>query len=250
MYLEAGWSDFLLLPPDCNAASHGDASAALLHEFVKPVFFQKVASLARTWANTIYLDVTSVCDVGAGTGRAIFELERQFRRLNRLVLLEPSLIFSEWAELLLASNEPLPDMPLVTSAGGLKMVSPHHRPPPIPRASDRINVLNRRLEDCRDLGGFDLVTCLNVIDRHKRPQDVVSRIAEMMNPGGFLVLSSPFDFSESSTPDVECWIEDLNTLFDDSWEIVGKDELFYEFRPFNRKWTRYSSQVVASKLLN
>lgn len=160
MYLEAGWSDFLLAPPDCNAASHGDVSPNPLHEHVKPQFFRKAASLARSWANAISLDVMSVCDVGGGTGRTIFELERQFPRLSRLVLVEPSLSFCEWAELLLASNEPLPDLPLVSTAVGPKMVSPHRRPPPIPKASDRLTVLNKRLEDCGDLGGFDLVTCL------------------------------------------------------------------------------------------
>ena len=247
MYLEAGWSDFLLPPPNCNPASNDNVSPNPLGEYVKPVFFQKAATLARSWANAVSLNAMSACDVGGGTGRAIFELERQFPRLNRLVLVEPSRTFCKWAELLLASKESLPDLPSVNSAVGPKMVSPHRRPPPLANASDRLTILNTRLEDCGDLVGFDLVICLNVVDRHRQPQDIVSRIGRMMNSGGLLVLSSPFDFHHSSTPEVKWRIEDLNTLFDDSWENVGEDELFYEFRFFNRNWTRFNSQVVGRR---
>jgi hypothetical protein len=70
-----------------------------------------------------------------------------------------------------------------------------------------------------------------------------------MNDDGLLVLSCPFDFDQKSTPDVGTWIDDLNTLFagTSSWSHVGEDELFYEFRSFNRSWTRFSAQVVGKR---
>ncbi len=247
MYLEAGWSDYLLAPLDRNPVPHNGMSPSPLNEYVKLAFFQTAATLAWSWANAISLNVVSVCDIGGGTGRGIFELERQFPRSNRLVLVEPSHTFCEWAELLLASQEPLPDLPLVNSAAGPKMVPANSRPPPIARASSRLTVLNAGLEDCSDLRGFDLVQCHNVVDRHQRPQDIVPLVGNMMNPGGLFILSSPLDFHEHSTPDIECWIEDLKSLFDDSWEHVGEDELFYEFRFFNRNWTRFCSQVVGRR---
>jgi SAM-dependent methyltransferase len=247
MYLEAGWSDFLLAPPSGSSTSHANGSPCPLDEFVKPTFFQQVATLAGNWANAISLEVTSVCDVGGGTGRTIFELERQFSNLHKLVLVEPSLTFCEWAGLLLASEDPLPDLPQVDTAAGPKIVSPYRRPTPISMATERLTILNRNLEECGDLKNFDLVTCLNVVDRHKQPKEIISNIKKIMSPGGLLVLSSPFDFHASSTPDESSWIEDLNTLFDNSWENVGESEVFYEFRPFKRKWTRYSSQVVGKR---
>jgi hypothetical protein len=70
-----------------------------------------------------------------------------------------------------------------------------------------------------------------------------------MNDDGLLVLSCPFDFDQKSTPDVGTWIDDLNTHFagTSSWSHVGEDELFYEFRSFNRSWTRFSAQVVGKR---
>lgn len=247
MYLEAGWSDFLLAPSSGSSTSQVNDSPCPLDEFVEPTFFQEVATLAGTWANAVSLEVTSVCDVGGGTGRTIFELERQFSNLHKLVLVEPSLTFCEWAGLLLASEDPLPDLPQVDTAAGPKIVSPNRRPTPISMATERLTILNKNLEECEDLKIFDLVTCLNVVDRHKQPKEIISNIKTIMSPGGLLVLSSPFDFHASSTPDESSWIEDLNTLFDTSWEHVGESEVFYEFRPFNRKWTRYSSQVVGKR---
>jgi SAM-dependent methyltransferase len=247
MYLEAGWSDFLLTPPRGNSTTHVNVSPCSIEEFVKPTFFQEVATLARNWANAVSLEVTSVCDVGGGTGRTIFELEHQFPNLHKLALVEPSLTFCEWAGLLLASENPLPDLPQVDTAAGPKLVSAYRKPTPISMATERLTILNKNLEECGDLKDFDLVTCLNVVDRHKQPKEIVSNIKKIMSPGGLLILSSPFDFHTNSTPDESGWIEDLDTLFDTSWENVGKSEVFYEFRPFNRKWTRYSSQVIGKR---
>ena len=248
MYLEAGWSDYLLAPTDSESDSLDDTSRNPLTEYVKPTFFQNIASRTREWTEAISLDVNSICDIGGGAGRTIFEMNIKFPESNRIVLLEPSLKFCNWAENLLASTEPLPKLPILGTLKGPEWVSAHRKPPSIPRALERLSILNQRIEDATNLKGFDLITCLNVVDRHPQPPELITRIKNMMNPGGILVLSSPFDFHENSTPDKEHWIEDLDILFDVEWEPVGRDELFYEFRSFNRKWTRYSSQVICKQL--
>lgn len=129
------------------------------------------------------------------------------------------------------------------------MGRPQNPPPPIPRAKERLTIVNETLERYQPQSGFDLITCLNVVDRHPCPAEVVNSIGRLMNDDGLLVLSCPFDFDQKSTPDVGTWIDDLNTLFagTSSWSHVGEDELFYEFRSFNRSWTRFSAQVVGKR---
>lgn len=247
MYLEAGWSDFLFVQPISGIAVQSETTPGPHSELVKPVFFQEIAGLAKNWTDAIALDVRKVCDIGGGTGRAIYELDLQIPGIDKLALVEPSATFCNWAAMLLASESKLPDLPKVDTAVGPIYVPASGRPAPIPLAADRLKILNRNLEECVDLKNFDLVTCLNVVDRHHRPEDMIFYIKEIMSPDGLLILSSPFDFDQSSTPDENSWINDLDSLFDNSWETIGETELFYEFRPFNRKWTRYSSQVLGKR---
>ena len=249
IYLEIGWSDFLLKTPRDSISDTGLLYPNPLFDRVPPNFPLAVATLARSWARDIALDAKSFCDVGGATGRTTFEIARQFSGLQQLVLVEPSERFCEWAHRLLSSDCKLPEIPLVDRVSFPRWVAPKTRPPPIPRAKERLTIVNETLERYRPQQGFDLVTCLNVVDRHPRPVDVVNSIGGLMNDGGLLVLSCPFDFDEKSTPDVGMWIDDLNALFvgASSWSHVGEDDVFYEFRSHNRSWTRFSAQVVGKR---
>lgn len=249
IYLEIGWSDFLFETPDGAEASGGLPYPNPRRDRVPPSFPLGVAMLARSWAMEISFDARSLCDVGGAVGRTIFEFERQFSGLEHLVLVEPSKRFCEWARRLLSSDCKLPEVPLVDRVGSPRWVAPRTRPPPIPRAKERLTIVNETLERYQPQSGFDLITCLNVVDRHPCPAEVVNSIGRLMNDDGLLVLSCPFDFDQKSTPDVGTWIDDLNTLFagTSSWSHVGEDELFYEFRSFNRSWTRFSAQVVGKR---
>jgi SAM-dependent methyltransferase len=42
--------------------------------------------------------------------------------------------------------------------------------------------------------GYDLVTCLNVIDRCARPESLLKKLAAALAPGGRLVVATPFPF--------------------------------------------------------
>lgn len=42
--------------------------------------------------------------------------------------------------------------------------------------------------------GYDLVTCLNVIDRCARPESLLSKLTAALTPGGRLVVATPFPF--------------------------------------------------------
>lgn len=249
IYLEIGWSDFLFEPPRAKLPDNGLPYPNPRIDVVPPDFPLAVAKLARSWTRGLSLEPGSLCDVGGATGRTLFELARQFPDCEELVLLEPSERFCDWARRLLLSDSDLPKVPLVDCVGRPRWVSPKTRPPALPRANERLAVVNETLERYRPQGGFDLVTCLNVVDRHPSPAAVVSDIGRLMNDGGLLLLSCPFDFRDESTPDIEARIDDLNALFvaNSSWSHVGEDELFYEFRSHATSWTRFSSQVVGMR---
>lgn len=63
--------------------------------------------------------------------------------------------------------------------------------------------LRRRGFDCREVDiaqagvpspGYDLVTCLNVLDRCPRPRTLLRRMVEGLVPGGRLVIATPLPF--------------------------------------------------------
>ena len=247
IYLEIGWSDYLYGTKPGSRSGDEPGYPNPRQDRVPPTFPVAAINLAKQWAQTLSLDPRSVCDVGGATGRALFEFDRQFPSLERLVLVEPSKRFCEWARRLLASDEALPEVPLADRIGTPKWVSPKARPRPIEGAPERVSIVNAPLELYTPDRGFDLVSCFNVIDRHPRPSELVKTLGGLLSDGGLLVLSSPFDFRAASTPDPASWIDDLNALFadTDSWSYVGEDELYYEYRLHDRSWTRLCAQVVA-----
>jgi SAM-dependent methyltransferase len=249
IYLEIGWSDFLFATSSDADSCQSRPYPSPLHDRVPPQFPIAAVALAHDWATNISLDAKSFCDVGGATGRTVYEFERQFPGLEQLVLIEPSKRFCEWAKRLLSSEDDLPDIPTVGRKGSPQWSTAKARPSPIARADERLTIVNETLESCHPRQGFDIVTCLNVIDRHPRPSELVKEIGRLMNNNGLLILSCPFDFDEQSTPNAESWVDDLDILFEglDAWDDVGQSELFYEFRAFNRSWTRFSSQIVGKR---
>lgn len=97
----------------------------------------------------------------------------------------------------------------------------------------------------RPAGYFDLMTCLNVIDRHNNPSALVKTLYDLLNLNGILVLSSPMEFKEAFTPDKERWVRDLNVLFSNSeWFSINEDNIPYQIRLSRRELVCYNSQVV------
>ena len=52
----------------------------------------------------------------------------------------------------------------------------------------------------KDLGTFDCVLAANLICRLHTPRDFFSRLASLINPGGILVITSPYTFMTEYTP--------------------------------------------------
>ena len=138
---------------------------------------------------------------------------------------------------------------MIDAAGAPKWVSPFQRPKALASSRERLRIENGTLEDHCPEQGYDIVTCLNVIDRLSDPAEAIDNIERYMNDSGLLILSAPFDFHEASTPDTTKHIYDLNALFSDrlAWGHVGETELYYEYRSHRRSWTRLVTQVVAKR---
>ena len=158
-------------------------------------------------------------------------------------LVEPSRTFCDWAARLLLSEDDLPEIPVVDVPGAPVWQAARSRPAPL--APGRVRIACETLEAHRPDGRYDLITCLNVVDRHPDPRSVVEAMESLIGAGGLLVLSCPFDFQDDITPKA-ARVDDLHDLFAGrgGWTPVGNGTLFYEFRAHRRNWTRLSSQII------
>lgn len=249
IYLEIGWSDYLHGATRPAAQAARKAYPNPFRDLVPPDFYGQVGELTQRWADFEAHSVKRYCDVGGATGRMVHEIERRSTDIETLTLVEPSMRFCEWAARLLGDDNPLPEVPVVGSTGRPQRATARSRPSPLRDAEHRLAIFNGTLEDFRPANRFDLVTCLNVVDRHFAPAALTRELERIMNPDGLLVMSSPFDFAVDTTPDRAAWIDDLNVLFEqsDSWRHVGEDTIYYEYRSFNRCWVRFAAQVVAKR---
>ena len=249
IYLEIGWSDYLLAAREARGHVDSLPYPNPLANEVLPDFPRLVSEHAWKWANSVGLKPERYCDLGGATGRAVYEVDKLFPRLDSLTLVEPSTTFCEWASILLGSDDALPDFPVIGRAGSPEWIAPVRRPNALARAKERLRIENKTLEGHDPEQGYDLMTCLNVIDRHPNPAKVIDNIERCMNDGGLLVLSCPFDFHDESTPDRTKQIDNLDVLFSDRpyWSHVGETELYYEYRSHRRSWTRLVAQVVAKR---
>ncbi|HYP98739.1 MAG TPA: methyltransferase [Polyangiaceae bacterium] len=99
----------------------------------------------------------------------------------------------------------------------------------------------------RDLPGkpFDLITCLNVLDRTSRPRQLLRRMHHHLNPGGRLLLAlalpyNPFFFSGNTTPEplerLACaepsWEAAINALVERELEPLGFNVLTVSRTPY------------------
>jgi len=104
--------------------------------------------------------------------------------------------------------------------------------------------------------GYDLVLAANLIDRLYSPRRFLTTIHERMNPGGLLVLTSPYTWLEEFTKKEE-WLGGYRDAGEPVWTLDGlKDVLAPHFRllgeprdvPFVIKETRRKFQHTVAEL--
>lgn len=104
--------------------------------------------------------------------------------------------------------------------------------------------------------GYDLVLAANLIDRLYSPRRFLSMIHERINPGGLLVISSPYTWLEEFTPKEE-WLGGYRDAGEPVWGLDGlKAVLMPRFRmvgepqevPFVIRETRHKFQHTIAEL--
>jgi putative 4-mercaptohistidine N1-methyltranferase len=104
--------------------------------------------------------------------------------------------------------------------------------------------------------GYDLVLAANLIDRLYSPRKFLSTIHARMNPGGLLVLTSPYTWLEEYTKKEE-WLGGYREAGEPVWSIDGlKEALAPHFRllgeprdvPFVIRETRRKFQHTVAEL--
>lgn len=231
-FLHAEWGD-LLFPAD---------------QPVDPCcgrFYRTVADLAVESTADIP-DALRVCDVGGGAGRFLHELARRSWGQDELVLVEPARPLCEWASRLL-NGAPFDGLvPVVTRSETVELrpVDPANLPAPVPSA---VVWQSTAAQLTYPDGYFDVVTCLNVIDRVARPVTLLAELSRLLRPRGVLVLSSPFEFRATLTPRAE-WLSNLREVLPDGyWSLISDTpQVPYEFRTYDRGHIRFDSQVVVA----
>jgi SAM-dependent methyltransferase len=271
MYLRAEWGD-LLVPHSCPTPD------------VPPGrFYTDCAAHVAGWLAHADRAPVSWCDVGGATGRFLYEVLVRLESVGAATLLEPSEVLSTWARRLLtrewdadpgpatgAHSPPLqrgtPSEPApgAASAGTATSGAPAStvavpmpgsvlRPRTVqvpltrwPEPSAGVTVVTDEVDVLVERGSaFDAVSCLNVLDRVPDPRGLLATLERVVSRDGVLVLSCPFDFTETFTPRAE-WFADLRDIVDPTrWDVIGSADLPYVFRQYDRRVNSYLTQVVA-----
>ena len=152
--------------------------------------------------------------VGAGPGRAAFELAWRLTRLGDLLSpahentakhsyptvyaldLDPSLLL-----LLRALSKGPLDLLLRASPDGWHSPQRVELHDNLRRCADLIQpVCADILAPPFDAASFDLVVCLNLLERTAAPLDLLLHLQRLLKPGGLLLLSSAFAWDDKLTP--------------------------------------------------
>jgi SAM-dependent methyltransferase len=243
-YLEAEWGDKL---QECSllAKSH-------LDELCAPCisgFYREVAQFAQELVGETQID--KICDIGCSTGRFLYEFSRLFPPMKDVLGVEPSPIFTDYARKFLLKEKrdelkwiPLPNSP--TNPTYIELNGEFFESIEIEEQKRAaLNIFTGMGESTpRPENHFDLLFCLNVIDRHPTPKAFIEKLGRLLGKGGFFFLASPMDWDKRFT-EPEHWVDDLAQLFNErGWEKKRATDLLYPFRYTIRHKTIYASQVV------
>jgi putative 4-mercaptohistidine N1-methyltranferase len=179
-------------------------------------------------------------DLGCAVGRSTFELARHCREV----------IGIDYSQRFIAAANELRhrhELPYERRDEGDLTTPLTARVPP------GIDVLRVHFErgdamDLRDhLGAFDAVLLANLIDRLPDPKRCLSRLPGLLNPGGQLVITSPYTWLEEFTPR-DNWLgfrrdsdsisthAALRSLLDADFEFLRAKDLPFLIREHQRKF--------------
>lgn len=178
-------------------------------EDLTEIFYRTIVDICRPFV----LPNMQVLDVGCGLGRITGELARL--GVKQVLGMDRSPRMVEEAAHILRSHEPIPiALNLIGHAhvAGLLNVN---------WALDNVDFV---VGDAQQIplaaSAFDLVTCLNVLDRVAQPAQMINELGRVLTPRGHLVIADPYHWDERYTPR-SSWIMDMKELFHkDEWQLV------------------------------
>jgi dimethylhistidine N-methyltransferase len=242
VFLDAEWSDVLF-----PSLPHNDPGEMCPGKMANSTFYKNIVSLTTDWvpkAGLKWSDNLKYCEIGGACGRTFYELLKAQPNIREAVLCEPSGLI-QYAKQFLLDPRGLGEVPILQNDGSRtpKMLFPEAVPPKVGDGVDLYfhnDVCTTLAEKYR--GYFQVMTCLNVVDRHPNPRQLIAEIEGLLAPGGVLVLASPMDFTEEFTPGDR--VHDLRELVNESWTCISVAECQYDWRVTSRYSQRFSSQVV------
>lgn len=245
-YMEAEWGDKISTHVQTPATSEKLFGPCISK------FYRDVAEYAQEVLTGA--EITTACDIGCATGRLLYELVNLFPGLTDVVGVEPSPVFTDYArKFLLRQGDtrsdwvPMPSSP--TKPAYVKLTQEFYDSVAVAgNAAQALNIYTGMGEDTpRPENYFDVIFCLNVVDRHPNPRALVEKLGLLLREGGLFFLASPMEWDKRFTPR-ELWVEDLSLLFAASWwEKKYVRDIAYPFRHTARYKSEYISQVLCMK---
>lgn len=198
-------------------------------------FYQCMLELCSPYVNAR----TTILDVGCGLGRMTAELARLGAK--QVVGLDRSPSMVEAAARILRARGPIPVALNRVGEGHIDALLelPWEPPENLDFIVGDVNSLPLRA------GAFDLVTCINLLDRVAQPRQMVAELGRVLRPGGYLVITDPYHWEEQFT-EPDNWIEDMTTLFaPSSWRRIREiDGVPFVMRYYSRRISIYLNHCV------
>lgn len=234
-YIEAEWWD--KITELCKPIDYEQ------FEFLKPRHSHYYEEMASFVYSSIPKLEGNVCDIGCAAGRFIYELLNFDNCINRVDAIEPSEKLCEFTNFMLLHDVLVKYIPIINNANTCINL-------PITQMSTRfktdvlLNVYNASFEEySKNSCNYDIIFCLNVIDRHPDPQHLIKVIKSKIKSKGYLCLASPFDWNEKFTAK-DKQISDIKLYFDKEWKIIAEKDFKYPFRFHSRELAEFYSYTL------
>lgn len=180
-------------------------------------------------------------DLGCAVGRSSFELARH---CHSVVAIDYSRRFIEAATALRDTGE----LPYLRTDEG-ELTTPLVARVPVETDRSRVQFEVGDAQNLRDhLGAYDVVLLANLIDRLQDPLRCLTRLSGLVNPGGQLIITSPYTWMEEYTPKA-AWLggvekngqavstlQGLTGVLDKDFELQGTKDLPFLIREHARKF--------------
>lgn len=248
-YLEAEWGDLLL--------RHGHFPQGHSIPFAFQTdgvgFYAQVVSLIqRQLAQQPDFTPLRIADFGCATGRLVRELCHAIPSALTIQGFEPSVQLCGLATQMVAGVALPTYLPIVDQPTGslreLEVTEALRVALQPNQATKRAQFSVATAESATvPSKQFDLVTCLNVLDRHPEPERLVQALGAGLREGGWLCISSPLDWQEESTPRAHWRDSVTDFLAPTDYQILAHEDIDYHFRLSRRRRIHYASQVVLAQ---